>query len=111
METCVFCQIIQGDLKANIRYRDEHVIAFDDHTPSAPVHLLIVPLRHIATLNDCSEHSEDTKLLGHILQTAKQLAKQLGIAKEGYRTTINCNAAGGQVVYHLHCHVQGGKRL
>lgn len=104
---CLFCKIVSGELPATIVYRDDHVIAFDDLHPQAPHHKLIVPLKHIATLNDA--HPEDNELLGHMSQTAKMLAKQLGIADEGYRLVQNCNAGAGQTVFHIHLHLLGGR--
>lgn len=106
---CVFCKIVGGQLPANILYQDDRVIAVDDIQPKAPTHKLILPRKHIATLNDLTE--EDTLLVGHIIQTAKLLAKELGIAEEGYRTVFNCNSWGGQVVFHLHLHLLGGRAM
>lgn len=106
---CLFCKIIRKEIPANIIYEDEMVLAFDDIYPKAPQHKLIIPRKHIATLNDITP--EDTQLAGHLLQTAQLLAKQLDIADAGYRVVMNCNAGAGQVVYHIHLHLLGGRSL
>jgi histidine triad (HIT) family protein len=104
---CLFCKISQGEIPANIVYRDDFVVAFDDLHPQAPQHKLIVPHKHIATLNDA--HVEDNEVIGHMNQTAKMLAKQFNFAEQGYRLVLNCNAAAGQTVFHLHLHLLGGR--
>lgn len=104
---CLFCKISQGEIPASIAYEDDNVIAFEDIAPKAPTHLLIIPREHIETLNDL----EDAALAGHLLMTAKKLAAERGIAEDGYRTLINCNEGGGQVVFHLHCHLLGGRQM
>jgi histidine triad (HIT) family protein len=106
---CLFCKIISGKLPAKIIYRDDWVMAFDDVNPQAPHHKLIVPLKHIATLNDL--HEEDNELIGQMTQAAKKLAKELNISEEGYRVVMNCNAGAGQTVFHIHMHLLGGRRL
>lgn len=106
---CIFCKIAHKQLPAQIAYEDEHVLAFADLHPRAPTHQLIIPKKHIATLNDLTE--EDLPLAGHLLWVARQLAKQLGIAEAGYRIVNNCNAGGGQVVFHLHVHLLGGRPM
>ncbi len=108
-EDCIFCKIISKEIPAEILYRDEHVTAFRDIEPAAPVHILIVPNKHIASMNKASV--EDEPLLGHLLMAAKKLAEQEKIAQSGYRLVINTGADGGQVVYHLHLHLMGGKPL
>ena len=107
MQDCIFCKIIEGKIPAKILYQDEQVIAFPDVNPKAPEHVLIIPRRHIATLNDLTP--EDTQLAGHLMQVAKQLAAKLGIAESGYRVLMNCNAGGGQAVFHIHLHLLGGR--
>jgi len=104
---CLFCKVIAGQIPANIVYRDEQVVAFNDISPQAPHHILIVPHKHIATLNDVPV--EDNALIGHMAQTAKMLAKQLNIADEGYRIVMNCNPGAGQTVFHIHLHLLGGR--
>lgn len=106
---CIFCKIVKQEIPAKIIYEDEHVIAFDDLRPRAPIHKLIIPRKHIATLNDIE--TGDTELLGRLLQTAKHLAKELQIDESGYRTVINCNAGGGQEVFHIHLHLLGGRQM
>ncbi|WP_415900309.1 histidine triad nucleotide-binding protein [Neptuniibacter sp. QD48_11] len=106
---CLFCKIINKEIPAEIIYEDEHVIAFNDISPQAPTHALIIPRKHIATLNDIS--AEDTEVVGHVVKTASTIAKQLGIDESGYRTVFNCNSDGGQTVYHIHLHLLGGKPM
>lgn len=106
---CIFCKIVEGDIPAQKVYEDEQIIAFHDIRPAAPVHLLIIPKKHIATLNDISQ--EDQKVLGRIIMVASQLAREHGIAESGFRVVNNCGKDGGQEVYHIHFHVMGGSRL
>ena len=107
--TCIFCEIIKGTLPAKIIYQDDKVIAFDDIYPKSPIHKLIVPRKHIATLNDLEE--EDFYLPSHMINVAKKIAFDLNIAEPGYRVIINCNEEGGQVIYHLHLHLLAGKKI
>lgn len=107
--TCIFCKIVNGDLDADIAYQDEQLIAFHDVNPQADTHLLIIPRSHIATTNDIEP--ENAALLGRMVLVAKQLAKEVGIADEGYRLVMNCNHNGGQSVYHIHLHLLGGRRF
>ncbi|KOR30943.1 hypothetical protein TI04_03390 [Achromatium sp. WMS2] len=109
MQECIFCKIISGVIKTDLIYADDHIVAFKDISPQAPVHILIIPKLHISTLNDTS--AEHQNLLGHIMLVAKQLANKEGIAESGYRTIMNCNADGEQSVFHIHLHLLGGKRL
>ncbi|EDP46773.1 histidine triad nucleotide-binding protein [Rickettsiella grylli] len=104
---CIFCKIIKKEIPAEMVYHDDAMIAFRDQHPQAPIHQLIVPKKHIATLNDLSDN--DTILIGHLFQTARHLAKKAGIDKSGYRTVINCNKNGGQEIFHLHIHLLGGR--
>lgn len=106
---CIFCKIVQQELPAKIVYQDDKVIAFDDLYPKAPIHKLIIPRKHIATLNDLE--ASDAPLTGHLFYVAQQLAKQDGIAEAGYRVVMNCNAAAGQAVFHIHLHLLGGRDL
>ncbi len=107
MTDCLFCKMAAGEIKPDTVYEDNDVLAFRDINPQAPVHLLIIPKTHIATLNDL----DDFALSGKLLQTAILLAKQEGLAEEGYRTVFNCNAKGGQEVFHLHMHILGGRQM
>ncbi|MDX9767534.1 MAG: histidine triad nucleotide-binding protein [Ectothiorhodospiraceae bacterium] len=109
MTDCIFCRIAAGEIPANIVYQDEDVLAFRDLNPQAPVHVLIIPRRHIATLNDIVP--EDVQLLGRLLLAAKMVAEQEGLAEAGYRTVVNCNADGGQTVFHVHVHLLGGRSM
>jgi histidine triad (HIT) family protein len=100
--------MVNGDIKPDIVFENENILAFNDIDPQAPVHILIIPKRHISTLNDL----DDTQLAGELLQTAVMLAKQRGLlANEGYRTVFNCNQQGGQAVYHLHLHLLAGRQM
>ena len=105
----IFAKIIAGESPADIVYRDEQVTCFRDIAPKAPTHILIVPNREIATVNDLT--TDDAQLVGHMVLVAKQLAQEEGIAERGYRLVVNCNHEGGQVVYHLHMHLIGGRAL
>jgi histidine triad (HIT) family protein len=105
----LFEKIIAGDLPAKIVFKDARVTAFLDIRPAAPIHILIVTNKVIATVNDIAD--EDEALLGHMFIVARDLARNNGIDKDGYRLIVNCNAHGGQEVYHLHMHLLGGKPL
>jgi histidine triad (HIT) family protein len=105
----IFTRIINGELPADIVYQDDRVTCFRDINPAAPTHILIVPNREIPTVNDLGE--EDEALAGHMLLTARRLAKQEGIDESGYRVIINCNRDGNQEVFHLHVHLVGGRPL
>jgi histidine triad (HIT) family protein len=109
MTDCIFCKIAAGEIPGERLYEDEHVLAFRDLNPQAPVHVLIIPRKHIATLNDLRD--EDAELAGRLFLAAQAVAEQSGIAEAGYRTVVNCNAEAGQSVYHIHLHVLGGRRL
>ncbi len=106
---CLFCKIVAGEIPAHKIYEDDQVIAFNDIAPQAPVHFLVIPKKHIATLNDLSEE-DDKALAGHILFTAQRLAVEQG-CQDGFRVVINCNDLGGQTVYHIHMHVLGQRQL
>lgn len=107
--SCIFCAIANGTLPATIIYQDDEIIAFDDIHPKAPHHKLIIPRRHIATVNDLT--SNDKELIGNMVIVAQKLASDLKIADAGYRILFNCNKDGGQEVYHLHLHLIGGRPL
>ena len=106
MSDCVFCKIIKGDIPSTNVFRDEQVTAFRDLNPAAPTHILLVPNKHIDSVNMLT--NEDEQLIGHLFTTAKQLAAQEGIAEGGYRLIINTNADAGQTVFHIHLHLLGG---
>jgi len=106
---CLFCRIAAGDIPADIVHADERMIAFRDINPQAPMHVLVVPRRHIATLDDLSP--DDDQLVGEMMRRAAALARESGYADRGYRTVFNCNAEAGQTVFHIHLHVIGGRSL
>ena len=106
---CIFCQIIAGKVPSEIIYQDEEVAAFRDINPQAPVHLLIIPKKHIPSLTHLSEG--ELLLAGHMVDVANQLARREGVAESGYRLVINCGEEGGQLVPHLHLHLLGGRGL
>lgn len=108
-EDTIFSKIVSGEAEANIVYQDERVTAFRDINPQAPTHILIVPNKPIPTVNDVTESDEAD--LGHLFVVAAQLAREEGIAESGYRLIINCNEHGGQIVFHLHMHLLGGRRM
>ncbi len=108
-EDCLFCQLINGDIKADVVYVDDDVFAFRDINPQAPVHILIIPKQHIATINDADD--SHTSLLGRLVLTAQVIAKREGLAENGYRLVMNCNQDGGQAVFHIHLHLLGGRAL
>lgn len=107
--SCLFCKIIAGEIPAAKVFEDDQLIAFDDITPQAPTHVLIVPKRHVATLNDLA--AEDDSLIGAMVRRAAAIAKDKGFDGPGYRTVFNCNAQAGQTVFHLHLHLLGGRAL
>jgi histidine triad (HIT) family protein len=109
MSESIFTKIINREIPANIVYEDSEIIAFNDISPKAPIHILIVPKKPIPTVNEAIE--EDAELLGKIILVASKIAKEKGIAERGYRLVMNCNEEGGQSVFHIHCHLIGGKRL
>ena len=109
MPDCLFCKIVEGDVPASIVHRDEHLIAFKDINPQAPLHVLIVPRRHIASLNELGP--EDDGLVGEMVRRAATLAREHGVSDRGYRTVFNCNADAGQTVFHIHLHLLGGRGM
>ncbi|MGM0498671.1 MAG: histidine triad nucleotide-binding protein [Bacillota bacterium] len=109
MKDCLFCKIAAGEMETEFVYQDEKVVAFKDLNPQAPVHLLIVPKKHISDLNNLQ--SEDNELIGHIYQVAGKMAAKYEIADSGYRLVSNCGDDGGQTVYHIHFHLLGGRQL
>jgi len=107
MTDCLFCKMVKKDITPDIVYEDEQVLAFRDINPQAPVHILVIPKAHIATLNDC----DDAELAGTLLQTVVKIAKLEGVEESGYRTVINCNKDGGQEVGHLHLHLLAKRQM
>ena len=106
---CIFCKIVSGEIPGEILYQDDEVIAFPDINPVTPVHLLVIPKRHIPTLAHLSE--DEIPLIGHMVIVANRLAREHGLAESGYRLVINCGKEGGQAVPHLHLHILGGRQL
>lgn len=106
---CLFCKMVSGAIQPNKVYEDADVLAFKDINPQAPVHALVIPKRHIENVNELSE--TDAALVGKLVLAAKKVATQLGVAESGYRIVNNCNADGGQTVWHIHLHVLGGRRM
>jgi len=106
---CLFCKIISKEIPSKTVYEDEHVLAFEDVTPQAPVHILIVPKKHISTSLDIQE--EDNELIGQMFRAANVIAKEKGIAERGFRTVMNCNREAGQTVFHIHLHLLGGRAM
>lgn len=109
MTDCIFCKIIAGEIPSSRLYQDEQVTAFRDINPVAPTHILIVPNKHIASVNDLTK--ADEKLVGQMFTTARQLAEKEGIQESGYRLIINTGKDGGQEVHHLHLHLMGGHKM
>jgi histidine triad (HIT) family protein len=109
MVDCLFCKILKGQIPASIVYEDERLIAFKDINPQAPLHALIVPKRHIASLNELT--AEDDALVGEMVRRAAALANQQGYAERGFRTVFNTNAEAGQTVFHIHLHLLAGRGL
>ena len=109
MSDCLFCRIIAGDIPGAIVYRDDRVVAIKDINPRAPMHLLVLPVQHIATLNDLSVDHDG--IVGELVRRGGALAAEHGYAERGYRTVFNCNADAGQTVFHIHLHVLAGRRL
>ena len=109
MADCLFCKIIHRDIPATLVYEDDRVVAFNDINPQAPTHVLIVPKRHIATLNELS--TEDDRLVGELVRRATAIAGERGLAAGGYRTVFNTNRDAGQTVFHIHLHLLGGRTM
>ncbi|MBE3135010.1 MAG: histidine triad nucleotide-binding protein [Acidobacteria bacterium] len=109
MTTCLFCRLIARELPASVVYEDARMVAINDVNPQAPMHVLVIPRRHIATLNDLTE--EDAGLIGEMVRCAAAIARERGLADRGYRTVFNCNREAGQSVYHIHLHLLGGRGL
>ena len=109
MEDCIFCKIVKKEIPSTIVYEDEDILAFNDVNPVTPVHILVIPKKHIESLAEIKE--EDEELIGKIHTTIKKIANQVGILDKGFRVIVNCGEDGGQEVKHLHFHILGGKKL
>lgn len=108
-ENCIFCKIIAGVIPSNKVYEDDVCVAFNDITPQAPTHILVIPRKHFDSLDKAEKSHQET--LGHLLLTCAEIAREKGFAKKGYRTVINTNDDGGQTVFHLHVHLLGGRQF
>ena len=109
MNECIFCKIANREIPAKVVYEDDIALAFDDINPQAPVHVLLIPKEHYASLNDIPEEKKD--LLGHLLLKARHVAQQKGVKENGYRIVLNTAKDSGQDVFHIHFHVLGGRRM
>jgi histidine triad (HIT) family protein len=109
MEDCIFCKIIKGEIPCEKVYEDDIVLSFKDISPGAPSHILIIPKKHISSLNEVTD--EDSKIIAHVFIVLKEIVKKLGIDETGYRIVSNCGEQGGQTVEHIHFHVLGGRTL
>jgi histidine triad (HIT) family protein len=107
--SCLFCKIVAGEIPATRVYEDADLIAFEDINPQAPLHVLVIPRRHVATLNELQ--AADDSLVGAMVRCAASIAKDRGVSEGGYRTVFNCNSGAGQTVFHIHLHVLGGRRF
>ncbi|MBF0318132.1 MAG: histidine triad nucleotide-binding protein [Nitrospirae bacterium] len=106
---CIFCKVANKEIRATVVYEDDQTVAFEDLNPQAPVHVLIIPRKHIPTILDMT--TEDTALVGHMFEVAGRIARDRGVDQRGFRMVINCNAEAGQSVYHIHLHVIGGRAM
>ena len=109
MDSCIFCRIAEGSIPAKVVYQDDQVLGFEDINGQAPVHILVIPRRHGAAIQDCDQG--DQALLGHLLLTCSKVAGMKHLAESGYRIVTNTGADSGQTVFHLHMHVLGGRRM
>ncbi len=109
MTDCLFCKIVDGDIPADIVFESESALAFRDINPKAPTHVLIIPRRHVSTINDIEPGDES--LVGSLFSAARKIAAEEGLADDGYRVVMNCNEAAGQSVFHIHLHLLGGRTL
>ena len=109
MTDCLFCKMVSGVIQPDVVLETNDVLAFRDLSPQAPTHVLVIPKKHISTINDIDE--SDTEVMGKLYLAAKEIAANEGLAEPGYRTVMNCNADGGQAVYHIHLHLLGGRAM
>jgi histidine triad (HIT) family protein len=107
--SCLFCRILAGEIPGTFLHQDERLVVLQDINPQAPLHALVIPRKHVATLNDLSQ--EDDGLIGEMLRRAAIVAREHGVAESGYRAVFNCNREAGQTVFHIHLHVLGGRSL
>ena len=107
--TCLFCKIARNEIPASIVYQDDEVLGFNDINPQAPLHILFIPRKHIASSNDLE--GSDAELIGKLVLAAKQVVSDKGVAEDGYRLVMNCNRHGGQTVFHIHLHLLAGRQM
>ena len=107
MSDCLFCKMVSGEITPDTVYEDDDVLAFRDISPQAPTHVLVIPKQHVSTLNHLD--SANAELIGKMMLAAVEVAEKEGFAEQGYRTVMNCNADGGQTVFHIHLHLLGGR--
>jgi histidine triad (HIT) family protein len=108
---CIFCKIVRGEISSKKVYENEKIVAFHDINPQAPIHILVVPKKHIEKITDISDSEEDKEILYEIIKVCKIIADQMKIAERGFRIVVNTNPEGGQTVYHLHFHLLGGRQM
>lgn len=109
MEKCLFCKIANGEIKSDLIYEDDNIVAFNDIRPQAPVHVIIIPRRHIERVSDIDK--KDRNLAGDLILAAATVARKKNIEKSGYRLVINCNKDAGQEIFHIHIHLLGGRKF
>jgi len=109
MSDCLFCKIRDGEIAGDIVFENEDVLAFNDVNPHAPVHVLIIPKKHISTINDLADGDE--LIMGKLFTVAKTIAEQQGVSDDGYRLVVNCNQKAGQTVFHIHMHMLAGRNM
>jgi len=109
MNDCLFCKIRDGEIPANVIYQDDDVLAFEDVNPQAPTHVLVVPKKHVSTVNDLQE--DDAELVGKLYLAAKKITADACVADDGYRLVMNCNELAGQTVFHIHLHILAGRNM
>jgi len=109
MSDCLFCKICNGEIPADIVFENDDVLAFNDVNPQAPVHALIIPKRHISTINDLAQ--SDESIMGKLYTAAKTIAAEMDVSEEGYRLVVNCNEKAGQTVFHIHMHLLAGRAM
>ena len=109
MSDCLFCKILDGEIPADVIYESDTALAFRDISPQAPTHVLIIPRKHISTINDLEP--DDEELVGTLFSAARKIAADEGVADDGYRVVMNCNAGAGQSVFHIHLHMLGGRGM
>jgi histidine triad (HIT) family protein len=107
--TCLFCRIIAGEIPGKFLYQDDRLVVLQDVNPQAPLHALVIPRKHVDSLNDLS--AEDDGLIGEMIRRAAAVARERGVSERGYRTVFNCNSEAGQTVFHIHLHVLGGRPM